>query len=221
MRYTSLIKRGQGVFECVSLSAKTSNHMPALEIPQNFNLAPAQFDQLARINTDVRLELTAKGKLIIMPPTGGTAGGRNFELCIDLGNWNRQTQLGIAFDSSTVFALPNGARRSPDVAWVKSDRWNALSPEQQDGFPPLAPDFVIELVSPSDLQSQRYEDLQAKMVEYLDNGAQLGWLIDLERQRVEIYRPGRDPEILESPQTLSGETVLPGFELDLSSMRSP
>ena len=135
-----------------------------------------------------------------------------------MGNWNRQTKLGQAFDSSTIFILPNGARRSPDVSWIKLERWNKLTQAQQDGFPPIAPDFVIELVSPRDLKNQRYEDLQAKMQEYLDNGVKLGWLIEPEAKTVEIYRSQQSVEILNNPQTLSGEDVLPGFTLDLSEI---
>jgi Uma2 family endonuclease len=119
------------------------------------------------------------------------------------------------FDSSTVFVLTNGARRSPDVSWIKLDCWNQLTDAQQDGFPPIAPDFAIELVSPSDLKSQRSQDLQAKMQEYLDNGVRLGWLIEPVAKTVEIYRQGKQVEVLNHPQTRSGENVLPGFVLDL------
>ncbi len=162
--------------------------------------------------------LTKDGELIIMSPTGGEAGETNFNLYIDLGIWNRQTKLGVAFDSSTIFVLPNSARRSPDVSWIKLERWNSLTLKEKQGFPPLAPDFVIELVSPSDIKNQRYEDLQAKMQEYLDNGVKLGWLIEPSAKTVEIYRVGQQVEILNNPQTLSGEDVLPGFILDLSEI---
>ncbi len=189
-----------------------------LTIPQGFRIDPEQFEQLAEIEQLARLELTENGELIVMSPTGGTAGGKNFNLYLDLGYWNRQTKLGKAFDSSTIFALPNGARRSPDVSWVKLERWNRLTQAQQDGFPPIAPNFVIELVSPSDLTNQRYEDLQAKMQEYLDNGVKLGWLIEPSAKTVEIYRPNKTVEILNNPQTLSGENILPGFTLDLSEI---
>ena len=189
--------------------------MTAITIPKGFKVTPQQFDELADSNTDVRMELTAQGELITMPPTGGTSGRRNFELSGQLRNWVKPNGTGIGFDSQTGFILPNGARRLPDAAWVTKERWNALTPEQQDGFPPIAPDFVIELVSPSDLRSQRYEDLQKKMEEYIDNGVQLGWLIEPRTQVVEIYRRGQAVEILQSPKTLSGEPVLPGFVLDL------
>jgi Uma2 family endonuclease len=189
--------------------------MATISVPKGFKVTPEQFEQLADAEQLARMELTKDRELIIMSPTGGTAGRKNFNLYLDLGNWNRQTKLGEAFDSSTIFTLPNGARRSPDVSWIKLDRWNQLTEAQQDGFPPIAPDFMIELVSPSDLKSQRYEDLQAKMLEYLDNGVQLGWLIESAAKTVEIYRPGKQVEVLNHPQTLSGENVLPGFVLDL------
>ncbi|MEM7592910.1 MAG: Uma2 family endonuclease [Cyanobacteria bacterium P01_A01_bin.83] len=192
--------------------------MEAITIPKGFFVTPEQFDQLAQAEQIARMELTKDGELIVMSPTGGTAGGKNFNLYLDLGIWNRQTKLGQAFDSSTIFILSNGARRSPDVSWIRLERWNQLTQAQQDGFPPLVPDFVIELVSPSDLKNQRYEDLQEKMQEYLDNGVRLGWLIEPSAKTVEIYKIGQQVEILNSPQTLSGEDILPGFVLDLSEI---
>lgn len=186
-----------------------------LAIPPNFKITPEQFDRLAEYNQDERLELTEAGELIIMPPTGGSAGWKNSDLTRQLGNWTIEDGTGISFDSSTEFALPNGARRSPDASWVQLERWNKLTPKQQDGFPPIAPDFVVELVSPSDLKNQRYEDLQNKMRSYLDNGVRLGWLIEPKTEKVEIYRLGRPVEVLENPSILSGEEVLPGFVLEL------
>ncbi len=191
--------------------------MEAITIPKGFRVTPEQFDQLAQAEQLARMELTKDGELIVMSPRG-TAGGKNFNLYLDLGIWNRQTKLGQAFDSSTIFILSNGARRSPDVSWIKLERWNQLTQAQQDGFPLIAPDFVIELVSPSDLKNQRYKDLQAKMKEYLNNGVKLGWLIEPSAKTVEIYRVGQQVEILNNPQTLSGEDVLPGFVLDLSEI---
>ena len=189
-----------------------------LTIPQGFRINPEQFEQLAEIEQLARLELTENGELIVMSPTGGEAGEKNFNLYIDLGIWNRRTKLGKAFDSSTIFALPNGARRSPDLSWVKLERWEALTPKEKQGFPPIAPDFVIELVSPSDLKNQRYQDLQVKMQEYRDNGVNLGWLIEPSAKTVEIYRPNKQVEILNNPPTLSGEDILPGFTLDLTEI---
>lgn len=187
-------------------------------VPQGFRITPEQFEQLAEVEQLARLELTEHGELIVMSPTGGEAGAKNFNLYIDFGIWNRQTKLGIAFDSSTIFALPNGARRSPDVSWVKLERWEALTIKQKQGFSPIAPDFVIELVSPSDLTNQRYEDLQNKMQEYLDNGVKLGWLIEPSAKTVEIYRAGEQVEILNNPRSLSGENILPGFTLNLNEI---
>ncbi|MDJ0713798.1 MAG: Uma2 family endonuclease [Prochloraceae cyanobacterium] len=192
--------------------------MEAIAIPKGFRVTPEQFEQLAHAEQLARMELTKDGELIVMSPTGGTAGKKNRRLTQQLGNWADIDGTGEVFDSSTVFVLPNGARRSPDVSWIKLARWNQLTQTQQDGFPPIAPDFVIELVSPSDIKNQRYEDLQAKMEEYLDNGVQLGWLIEPSAKTVETYRSGQQVEILNNPQTLSGEDVLPGFSLDLSEI---
>ncbi|WP_019508343.1 Uma2 family endonuclease [Pleurocapsa sp. PCC 7319] len=189
--------------------------MEAIAIPQGFRVTPEQFEQLAFAEQLARLELTDTGELIVISPTGGTAGRKNRRLTQQLGNWADRDSTGEVFDSSTVFILPSGARRGPDASWIKLEKWNQLTQAQQDGFPPLAPDFVIELVSPSDLKNQRYEDLQLKMQEYLDNGVKLGWLIEPSAKIVEIYRYGQPVEILNNPQTLSGEDVLPGFTLDL------
>lgn len=192
--------------------------MTAIAIPQGFKVTPEQFEQLANAGQLARLELTQNGELIVMSPTGGEAGRKNFNLYLDLGIWNRQTKLGQAFDSSTVFVLPSGARRSPDVSWIKSNRWNTLTLQQKQGFPPVTPDFVMELVSPSDLKNQRYEDLQNKMQEYLENGVRLGWLIEPSAKTIEIYRIGQPVEVLNNPQNISGENILPGFTLDLTEI---
>ena len=192
--------------------------MQKIAIPQGFHITPKQFDQLANYEQEARLELTASGELIIMSPTGGTAGRKNFRLIQQLANWIDRDKTGIGFDSSTVFILPNGARRSPDASWIKLDRWNKLTTEQQDGFPPIAPDFVIELVSPSDMRNQRYQDLQSKMQEYIDNGVKLGWLIEPKRKTVEIYCQDQLPEVLDNPKSLSGEDILPNFILDLTNI---
>ncbi len=170
-----------------------------------------QFQQFCSDNRDLRMELTAEKELIIMPPAGGTTGGRNSELTADLVIWSRVDGTGKPFDSSTGFTLPNGAIRSPDAAWILLSRWDALSAAGQEGFAPICPDFVIELRSPSD----RLPDLQAKMLEYIENGIRLGWLIDAQDRRVHVYRPGMDVEILEAPDSVSGDPVLPGFLLNL------
>lgn len=171
-----------------------------------------QFYQLCRQNPDLKFERTAEGNLVIMSPTGGETGNRNGRLIQQLFNWSDNNELGIVFDSSTGFKLPNGADRSPDAAWVTLERWQALTPEQQEQFVPLCPDFVTELMSPSDALSKAQE----KMAEYLDNGLRLGWLINRKRRFVEIYRPNQPVKKLENPTQLSGETVLPGFNLKLS-----
>lgn len=192
------------------------NIIPMTAIAINLNpiiqLTDNQFYQLCRENPEIKFERNAEGKLLIMPPTGGETGNHNFEISVEFGIWNRQTQLGICFDSSTCFKLPNGANRSPDVAWIRKDRWNALTPEEQEKFPPIAPDFVLELMSPSDT----LRETQEKMQEYIDNGVRLGWLINPKMHQVEISRLGQPVEILISPQQLSGEDVLPGFILNLS-----
>ena len=185
-----------------------------LQLPPVLKLTDEEFEQLAAVNKDLRLELTAKGALIIMPPTGGESGSRNFELDGQLWLWNRQNSLGKAFDSSTGFRLPNGATRSPDVAWVRMERWEALTSAERKKFLPLCPDFAIELVSETD----DLKDVREKMQEYLDNGLRLGWLINPKTRQVEIYRPNRELEVLQSPTSLSGEDVLPGFVLDLQAV---
>lgn len=187
---------------------------PPINIPSTLKVNQEQFQQIAAANRDLRLELTATGKLIIMPPTGGNTGKRNQDLTGQLWYWNRQTKLGVAFDSSTAFHLPNGANRSPDAAWVIQTRWDNLTREQQDTFPPLCPDFALELRSKTD----SLKSLRQKMQEYLDNGLRLGWLIDTQNNKVEIYRPQQAVEVLDNPSTLSGENVLPGFVLSLESI---
>lgn len=175
------------------------------------NLTDEQFFQLCQNNPDMRFERTASGELIIMSPTGSITGNRNSDLNYQLTAWNRKNKLGKTFDSSTGFKLPNGAERSPDASWVKMERWDALTEEEQERFAPLCPDFVVELMSPSDT----LDKTRAKMKEYMENGASLGWLINRKQKQIEIYRQNQEVEILESPQTVSGEDVLPGFVLDL------
>jgi Uma2 family endonuclease len=176
-------------------------------------LTKEQFYRLCQANPDIKLERSPQGELIIMTPVGGESGNREANLIGDLIIWNRQSQLGEVFSSSTVFSLPGGGDRSPDVAWVSSQRWQALSQGQRDGFPPLCPDFVIELRSRTD----KLKPLQEKMQEYLASGLRLGWLINPQDSQVEIYRPGQPVEILTIPVELSGEEVLPGFILHLTN----
>jgi Uma2 family endonuclease len=177
-------------------------------------LTDEQFYQLCIANPEQPLELTAAGVLVVMPPVGGESGSYESELGADVINWNRRTQLGKVFSSSTVFKLPDGSQRSPDVAWVERSRWEALTQEERKKFPPLAPDFVIELKSETD----RLPKLQSKMQEYRDNGVRLGWLINPQDRTVEIYRLGQEVEVVSSPFSLGGEDVLPGFTLEINSI---
>jgi Uma2 family endonuclease len=178
-------------------------------------LTDEQFFQLCIDNRDLRFERTASGGLIIMPPTGSETGNFNIDLSYQLQSWSRQNKhLGIAFDSSTGFKLPDGSDISPDAAWVRRDRWDALTAEEKKKFAPICPDFVVELRSTTD----SLEKLRAKMKVYVKNGARLGWLLDRKNRKVEISRQGREVEILDEPATLSGEDVLPVFVFDLTDI---
>ncbi|MBF2063792.1 MAG: Uma2 family endonuclease [Calothrix sp. C42_A2020_038] len=190
------------------MEALTIDFKPVLD------LTDEQFFQLCQANKDLRFERTATGELIVIPPTGGETGNRNGRLTQQLFNWSDTDNTGIAFDSSTGFKLPNGADRSPDASWVKLQRWNALTPQQQTRFSPLCPDFVVEILSPSD----SLKATQEKMKEYRDNGASLGWLINRKTRQVEIYRIGQEVEVLDNPSSLSGEDILPGFILNLAAI---
>jgi Uma2 family endonuclease len=173
------------------------------------------FKEICKANQNLQLEREATGEIIIMPPTFPWTGKQNFGLIGQLWSWINRTGLGIGFDSSSGFTLPNGAVRSPDVSWISNERWEALSETQQkEEFSAIAPDFVIELRSSSDSLNK----LQTKMQEYIDNGVRLGWLIDTTNQQIEIYRPGKSIETAIAPTTLSGEEVLPGFVLDLNKI---
>jgi Uma2 family endonuclease len=187
------------------MNALTVNLQSVLE------LTDEQFFQICQANRDLKFERTASGELIIMPPTGGETGNKNARITQQLMNWTDADGTGIAFDSSTCFKLPNSADRSPDASWIKLERWDALTEEEKQKFPPICPDFVVELLSPSD----SLKVAQEKMREYIDNGVRLGWLINRKSRQVEIYRPGKEVEVLESPVTLSGEDVLNGFVLNL------
>ncbi|GBO53856.1 hypothetical protein APA_1804 [Pseudanabaena sp. lw0831] len=179
-----------------------------------FELTEEKFFQLCKKNRDLRFERSAQGDITIMAPEGSDTGMRSSDVNGYLWLWNQQKKLGFTFGSSKGFILPNGAMRSPDACWILKERWDALTPEQQSKFAPICPDFVIELMSRTDILST----VQAKMQEYQDNGARLGWLINRRDRQVEIYRIGQPVEILQSPITLSGETVLPEFVLDLASI---
>ncbi|MEO1394398.1 MAG: Uma2 family endonuclease [Cyanobacteria bacterium J06634_5] len=191
----------------------------SIELPTELSLrvTQQQFEAIALANRELKLECTAAGELILNPPTGGETGHRNIKIAYFLVKWiEEQGGYGVPFDSSTGFILPNGANRSPDAAWLKTNRWQALSKAEKTGFIPLCPDFVIELRSQTDSLSK----LQNKMQEYMGNGTQLGWLIDPQNKQVEIYQINQAVEVLENPEVLSGGTVLSGFALDLKRVWS-
>lgn len=173
-----------------------------------------EFFEFCMRHKDLRIERTSEGDLDIMTPTGGTTGRRNFSLTSRFGVWVEEDGTGVGFDSSTNFRLPNGAMRSPDASWVRRERWDALTSHEQDVFPPLCPDFVIELRSRTDSLAA----LKRKMEECLANGAQLGWLIDPKNRRAFIYRQGQAVKRLDDPQTLAGDPLLPGFVLDVTRL---
>jgi Uma2 family endonuclease len=175
-------------------------------------LTREQFVQLCQANPDLQLERSPQGELIIVTPIGGEGGNQEASLIAKVVIWNEQTQLGVVFSSQTVFSLPEGGDRSPDVAWVQLSRWQGLSQEEREGFPPICPDFLIELRSRSD----RLKPLQNKMQEYQASGLRLGWLINPKDKQVEIYRIGQEVEVVRMPVVLSGEDVLPGFSLEVS-----
>jgi Uma2 family endonuclease len=194
--------------------------MPTVTLPlkvdlKHVELTDEQFYQLCITNPDLNIERNAQGVLIVMPPVGGDSGQREASFITDLSIWNRQCKLGEVFSSSTIFKLPGGGDRSPDVAWIKLSRWQSLTPEQRQKFPPIAPDFVIELRSRTDA----LDLLQEKMAEYITSGVCLGWLFNPQDQQVEIYRPEQEKEVRSLPTLLSGEPVLPGFELRVDAFR--
>ncbi len=198
----------------VQSPASPENQTLSIELPKTIGLyvTQEQFAALAAANRDLRLERTAQGELIVNPPTGWETGRRNWSISGELYLWWRNAgEPGEAFDSSTGFILPNGATRAPDASWVSQERWDALTPEQKGTFANICPDFVVELRSSSDT----LKSVQEKMREYIDNGAKLGWLIDPQHRRVEIYRLGLAVEVLENPAKLLGEAVLPDFVLNL------
>ncbi|MBW4423630.1 MAG: Uma2 family endonuclease [Nostoc desertorum CM1-VF14] len=186
-----------------------------LQIPSSMQMTDEQFFEFCQVNRDLRIERNKFGELVIMPPTGSETGNREGNIFGQLWVWSEQDGTGITFSSSTGFKLSTGAERSPDASWIKLERWNALSPEQQRKFAPICPDFVVELKSPSD----NLQTLKEKMEEYMDEpGIQLGWLIDRKQRKVYIYRPGLPEECLDNPASVSGELVLPGFILNMSKV---
>ena len=173
-----------------------------------------EFYRFCEANRDLHIEQTAEGEVVIMPPAFSDTGNRNFNITAYLWVWTEQDGTGLGFDSSSGFTLPNGAMRSPDVAWIKAQRWNALSDAEKSSFAPICPDFVIELRSASD----RLNGLQEKMKEYIDNGVLLGWLIDRKHRNVHIYRPNKAVEIIEEPSVMKGDPELPGFSLPMTKV---
>ncbi|CBN54988.1 MULTISPECIES: Uma2 family endonuclease [Kamptonema] len=185
-----------------------------LRMPPKMQMTEDEFFEFCQINRDLQIERNQSGEVLIMPPTGGTTGNRSGSIFAQLYNWTEQDGTGICFDSSTGFKLSVGDK-SPDASWMKLERWNALSEEQQDKFVPICPDFVVELRSASD----NLKPLQEKMAEYMrEAGVKLGWLIDRKNRRVYIYRPGLSEECLENPATISGDPILPGFILNMSKI---
>ena len=192
----------------------TENIPLKLQISPAIDMTDEQFSFFCQQNKTYRIERTPTGEITIMSPTGSETGNRNFDLIVQLGIWTRQNRTGIGFDSSAGFTLANGAIKSSDAAWVKLKKWNALTPEQQQKFAPICPDFVVELASPRD----HLQSLKDKLQKYIDNGIFLGWLINRKNRHVYIYRANREVEYLDNPATLSGEFILPGFVLDLASI---
>ena len=178
-------------------------------LPAIASMSRADFYEFCQANRDLRIERTATGDVLIMPPAFSDTGNRNFNLAVQLGIWAEKDSTGLGFDSSAGFTLPNGAIRSPDAAWIKAQKWNALTEDEKASFAPICPDFVIELRSASDTLS----GLKAKMQEYLDNGVSLGWLIDRAHRTVYIYRLDREPQVLKNPDRVSGDPELPNFSL--------
>ena len=188
-----------------------------LRLPSAWRMTDAIVEELCGLNPDLRLEINAQGQLELMPPAFSITGYWNAGITVDLGRWARMDGRGVAFGSSAGFTLPNRALRSPDASWILKSRLAELTDDQKRGFARICPDFVIELRSESD----RLVTLQRKMEEYIANGARLGWLIDPRQRRVYVYRPHTPVEILNDPQSLSGEAELPGFALDLAPVWAP
>jgi len=197
-----------------TLLIQTESTPLTVSLPAIAPMTRAEFYAFCQANRDLRIERTATGDVIIMPPAFADTGNRNFNLAVQLGLWAEKDGTGLGFDSSAGFTLANGATRSPDAAWIKSERWNSLSEEEQASFAPIYPDFVIELRSASDT----LKGLQAKMQEYIDNGVSLGWLIDRKNRTVYLYRPDQAPQVLDNPEQICGDPELPGFALPMAKI---
>ena len=191
------------------------SEMIVLKIPSDWNITEEKFFEFCQINRDLRIETNKFGELLIMSPTGSETGNRDGRIIQQLMNWADEDGTGLAFSSSTGFTLSTGAKKSPDAAWIKLERWNSLSSEEKEKFAHICPDFVVELMSPSD----NLKTLQEKMTEYMEEPeVKLGWLIDRKGRKVYIYRPGMTTECLENPESVSGEPVLPGFVLNMTKV---
>ena len=199
------------------LKVRTEYHPVVLRTRPALKMDEEQFFEFCQLNRGWRIERSAEGELEVMVPTGGETSNRNFKLVVQLGIWTDRDGTGVAFESNGGFILPNGAMGSPDAAWVRRERLANLTAEQKQRFLPLCPDFVIELRSPSDPLSP----IEAKMREYIENGGQLGWLIDPEERKVHVYRPDGAVRVLENPENVPGDPVLPGFVLDLQPIWAP
>lgn len=197
-----------------TLLIQTESSPLTVSLPAVAPMTREQFYAFCQANRDLRIERTATGDVVIMPPAFSDTGNRNFNLAAYLWVWTEQNGTGLGFDSSSGFTLPNGATRSPDAAWINADRWNALTEDEKASFAPICPDFVIELRSASDTLT----GLQAKMQEYMENGVLLGWLIDRKHRTVHVYRPNQAPQILENPDSLSGDPELSGFVLPMAKV---
>ncbi|WP_309735822.1 Uma2 family endonuclease [Chamaesiphon sp. OTE_75_metabat_556] len=197
-----------------TLFIQTDRTPLTVNFPAIVKMTQTQFYEFCQANQELRIERTAQGKVIIMPPAFSDTGNRNFNIAVQLGVWTEQNGTGIGFDSSAGFTLPNGATRSPDASWIKLASWNALTAPEQAAFAPICPDFAIELRSATDTLIS----LQTKMQEYIDNGASLGWLIDRKNRQVYIYRPDRSAEVLEQPELVIGDPELPGFVLKMAKI---
>lgn len=204
--------RGEGSRAAVRLSLSWQQ-LP-VRVRTSVPLSDDQLLELCRANADLQIERTAQGELVIMSPTGGETGRRNAKLLARLVVWAEADGSGVVFDSSTGFILPNGAERAPDASWLRRERWDALGSDRQQRLVSVVPEFVLELRSPTD----SVVELRAKMQEYMDNGAELGWLIETDPPRATVYRRGAEPQVLDAPDVLRGDPVLPGFVLDLKSL---
>ncbi|WP_009634015.1 Uma2 family endonuclease [Synechocystis sp. PCC 7509] len=197
-----------------TLLIQSESTLLSVILPGSESMTTKQFYEFCQINRDLRIERSANGEVIVMPPAFSDTGNRNLKIGQQLANWADRDGTGEAFDSNSGFTLPNGAIRAPDASWIKLERWNALTEQQKASFAPICPDFVIELRSNSDT----LKSLQAKMQEYIANGALLGWLIDRQNRKVYIYRPNQEAEVSDNPESVSGDPELPGFVLQMAKI---